>query len=243
MTARGTPNAQNTQMLNGVNVNDPAAQGFSMIYYTPTHVREHPGLDRRAGHLGRHGRHLHQHGHQERHEPAERAWRSADLPGRERRSGTTSTTTLKDAGFRPEAAAVDFITNTNGQVGGPLKKNKLFYFGSGNYQSTHVNVPGFPAVTPLPVLLGDTSQQDTTDITAGNVKLNYQANASNRFEGYLERQQYDKPNRGAAPRHAGLGDTKSSTSSTSRRLRGTRVLTDRMFVDTKLSYNNTHFPL
>src|SRR4029079_3345033 len=35
MSARGTPNGQNTQMLNGVNVNDPAAQGFSMNYYVP----------------------------------------------------------------------------------------------------------------------------------------------------------------------------------------------------------------
>src|SRR5215472_18021287 len=36
MSARGVPNAQNTQLLNGVNVNDPAAQGFSMNYYVPT---------------------------------------------------------------------------------------------------------------------------------------------------------------------------------------------------------------
>ena len=35
-TSRGTPNAQNTQMLNGVNVNDPSAQGFSMNYYDPS---------------------------------------------------------------------------------------------------------------------------------------------------------------------------------------------------------------
>src|SRR5205085_2311981 len=28
LSSRGTPNAQNTQLLNGVNVNDPAAQGF-----------------------------------------------------------------------------------------------------------------------------------------------------------------------------------------------------------------------
>jgi len=36
LSARGTPNAQNTQLLNGVNVNDPSAQGFSMNYYVPT---------------------------------------------------------------------------------------------------------------------------------------------------------------------------------------------------------------
>ncbi len=36
MSSRGAPNGQNTQLLNGVNVNDPAAQGFAMNYYVPT---------------------------------------------------------------------------------------------------------------------------------------------------------------------------------------------------------------
>ena len=35
-TARGTPNNQNVQLLNGANVGDPAAIGFSMNYYDPT---------------------------------------------------------------------------------------------------------------------------------------------------------------------------------------------------------------
>ena len=34
-TSRGTPNAQNVQLVNGVNVGDPAAIGFSMNYYEP----------------------------------------------------------------------------------------------------------------------------------------------------------------------------------------------------------------
>src|SRR5262249_11930325 len=85
-------------------------------------------------------------------------------------------TTLKNAGLRPEANAVDYITNTNGQFGGPIKRNSLFYFGSLNYQATHVNVPGFPAVSSIPVQLGNTSQQDTTDIIAGSGKVTYQLN-------------------------------------------------------------------
>jgi hypothetical protein len=42
----------------------------------------------------------------------------------------------------------DLITNSNVQAGGPMLKNKLFYFGSLNYQATHVRVAGFPAVVP-----------------------------------------------------------------------------------------------
>ena len=53
-TSRGTPNAQNMQLLNGVNVGDPAAIGLLDELLRAEHVREHPGHDRRAGHLDRH---------------------------------------------------------------------------------------------------------------------------------------------------------------------------------------------
>ena len=53
-TARGTPNAQNTQLLNGVNVGDPAANGFSMNYYEPSSFDNILVSTRRAGHRGRH---------------------------------------------------------------------------------------------------------------------------------------------------------------------------------------------
>jgi len=241
MTARGTPNAQNTQMLNGVNVNDPAAQGFSMIYYTPTtfeNIQVSTGAqDITVGTGGIFMNMVTKSGTN----------RLSGMALQTYQGGATQwdniDSTLKNAGFRPNAAAVDIITNTNGQFGGPLKKNMLFYFVSGNYQATHVNVPGFPAVTSLPVLLGDTSKQDTTDISAGNVKLNYSMNGNNRFEGYIERQQYDKPNRGA-----GSTNTQDSTNRefdffNVAQISWNTVLSDRMFVDTKLSYNNTHFPL
>ena len=38
-TSRGTPNSQNVQLVNGVNVGDPAAIGFSMNYYEPARSR------------------------------------------------------------------------------------------------------------------------------------------------------------------------------------------------------------
>jgi Carboxypeptidase regulatory-like domain/TonB-dependent Receptor Plug Domain len=241
MTARGTPNGQNTQMLNGVNVNDPAAQGFAMIYYTPStfeniqvssgaqdisvgtggifiNMVTKSGTNRLSG-MGL-----------QTYQGQETQWDNVD-------------TTLKNQGFRPEANAVDYITNTNGQVGGPIRKNKFFYFASGNYQSTHVNVPGFPAVSNIPILLGNTSDQDTTDIGAGAAKLTYQMNTSNRFEGYLERQQYDKPNRGANSTTTQDSDSKEFDFFNVAQISWNTVLSDRMFVDTKLSYNNTKFPL
>jgi carboxypeptidase family protein/TonB-dependent receptor-like protein len=241
MTSRGTPNAQNTQMLNGVNVNDPAAQGFSMIYYTPStfeNIQVSSGAqDISVGTGGIFINMVTKSGTNrvstmllQTYQGQETQWDNID-------------DTLKGQGFRPEAAAVDFITNTNGQIGGPLRKNRLFYFVSGNYQDTRVNVPGFPAVTQLPVLLGDTSQQDTTDIAAGSAKLTFQANTGNRFEGYLERQLYDKPNRGAGATNTQDSDSKEYDFFNVAQIAWNSVLTDRMFVDTKVSYNNTKFPL
>lgn len=117
--------------------------------------------------------------------------------------------TLLNAGFRPDGNSTELITNSNFQAGGPLLKNRMFYFGSANYQATHVKVPGFPSVVPsyIPTPLANTSDQDTTDILAGEGKLTYQLGPANRFEGYVSKQRYDKPNRGA-----GTGLTQDSDS-------------------------------
>jgi hypothetical protein len=244
MAARGTPNAQNTQLLNGVNVNDPAAQGFSMNYYIPTvfeNVEVSTGAqDISVGTGGilinmvtKSGTNRLSGGFLQTYQSKDTQWDNIDDP-------------LKAAGIRPNANATDLITNSNFQAGGPLVKGKLFYFGSGNYQATHVSVVGFPVVVPytfVPTPLSGTSDQDTTDIIAGEGKLTYQVNGSNRFEGYLSRQRYDKPNRGASNLTTQESDSKELDTFFIGQLSYNRVLSDRMFVDSKVSYNNTHFPL
>ncbi|PYR60225.1 MAG: hypothetical protein DMF91_12750 [Acidobacteria bacterium] len=244
MAARGTPNGQNTQLLNGVNVNDPAAQGFAMSYYIPT-VFENVEVSTGAQDIsvGTGGILINM----------------VTKSGTNRFSGQALQTyqgkntqadniddPLKQAGIRPNANATDLITNTNFQAGGPLIKSKLFYFGSGNYQATHVSVVGFPAVVPytfVPTPLANTSDQDTTDILAGEGKVTYQLNGANRFEGYLSRQRYDKPNRGANNTTTQESDSKELDTFLIAQLAYNRVVNDRMFVDSKISYNNTHFPL
>ena len=104
--ARGTPNAQNTQLLNGVNVGDPAAIGFSMNYYDPSSFDEHPGVERRAGHLRGHVGRRDQHGHQERHQPVDRPG-AADV-SRQPDAVDNIDASLKAAGFRPDANALRF---------------------------------------------------------------------------------------------------------------------------------------
>ena len=241
MTSRGTPNNQNTQMLNGVNVNDPSAQGFSMIYYTPStfeNIQVSSGAqDISVGTGGVFINMVTKSGTNrvsamalQTYQGQETQWDNIDG-------------TLLAQGFRPEAAAVDFITNTNGQIGGPLQPQPAVLFRVGQlsgHPRQRARVPGRHA---LPVLLADTSQQDTTAIGAVAAKLTYQANTSNRFEGYLERQQYDKPNRGANATTTQDSNSKEFDFFNVAQVAWNSVLTDRMFVDTKLSYNNTKFPL
>ena len=244
MSSRGAPNGQNTQLLNGVNVNDPAAQGFAMNYYVPT-VMENVEVSTGAQDIsvGTGGIMINM----------------VTKSGTNSFSGTVLQTyqgektqtdniddELKAAGIRPNANSTDIISNSNFQAGGPLLKNKLFYFGALNYQAIHISVVGFPAVVPytfVPTPLANTSDQDTTDILAGDGKLTYQLNGNNRFEGYFSKQRYDKPNRGANNLTTQESNSKELDTFVITQLSYNLVLSSTMFLDSKVSYNNTHFPL
>jgi Carboxypeptidase regulatory-like domain/TonB-dependent Receptor Plug Domain len=253
LAARGTPNAQNTQVLNGVNVNDPAAQGFAMYYYVPTTLENiqvsSGGQDIAVGTGGVFINMVTKSGTNRFNGMALQTYQ-----GKNTQSKNIDDPLLR-SGLRPDANSTQLLTNTNVQAGGPLLRNRLFYFGTFNMQATHVNVPNFPAVVPsyIESPLADTSVQDTTDILAGEGKITFQPDARNRFEGFVAKQRYDKPNRGAggtvnvlnANVAAGTQDSDSKELDTFviTQLSYNRVLNDRMFLDSKISYNNTHFPL
>ena len=145
LESRGTPNSQNTQMLNGVNVGDPAAIGYAGYYYDPSSFEDIQvssgaqdisvpsggvfiNMVTKAGTNSFSGSSL------------------FTYQGKNTQSDNIDAPLLK-AGIRPNANAVDHITNFNLSSGGPVLKNKLFYFAALNDQRTHVNVVGFPAIT------------------------------------------------------------------------------------------------
>jgi len=115
MVARGTPNTQNVQFLNGVNVGDPAAVGYAGFYYdydsfeevqvsTGAHDISVPssgvflnmvtksGGDRYQGKL------------------------SFYWEGNSTQSQNVDSTLLSQ-GFRPETNQVDFVSDFNAQIG------------------------------------------------------------------------------------------------------------------------------
>ena len=243
MSARGTPNAQNTQLLNGVNVNDPAAQGFSMNYYIPSafeNMQVSSGAEDIA--VGTGGVLMNMVTRSGTNKFSGQALQT--YQGKDTQASNVDTTLL-NAGFLPNSNSTNLLTNTNVQAGGPLLRNQLFYFGSFNFQATHVGVPGFPAVAPsyIQTPLAGTSNLDTTDILAGEGKITYQHGQKDRFEGYLSKQRYDKPNRAASVTVTQDSAFKELDTFVVSQLAYNRTMSDRMFLDAKVSYNNTHFPL
>lgn len=241
-TTRGTPNSQNVQLVNGVNVGDPAAIGFSMNYYEPStfeNISVMTGAQDIS--MGTSGTMINM----------------VTRSGTNRFGGLTLGTyqgkptqwdnvdeNLLKSGFRPEAQATGMITNFNVQAGGPLVKNRLFYFGSLNDQRTHVNVPGYPAISPPqlpPILSGNT--EDRTDITSASGKMNFALSGANRFEGYANRQWYDKPNRGASTTNTLDSNPKEYDTFVITQLSWSSIVSSRLVGDTKFAYSNTHFPL
>ena len=73
--------------------------------------------------------------------------------------------------------------------------------------------------------------------------MSYQLGAANRFEGFFSKQRYDKPNRDASVSTTQDSDSKELDTFLIAQLAYNRVLGSRMFLDSKVSYNNTHFPL
>jgi hypothetical protein len=240
-TSRGTPNGQNVQLVNGVNVGDPAAIGFSMNYYEPAtfenvqvttgaqdismgtsgtliNMVTRSGTNRFGGQFGG------------TYQGKRTQWDNIDED-------------FKALGFRPEAQAVDYISNANIQAGGPLIANRLFWFANGNNQQTHVNVPGFPAISPpqIPQITSG-NERDSTTIWSASGKLTY-ALGSSRFEGYGNYQWYDKPNRGAGA--AVTLDSNDAEDDTFLISQGSwnYVASSSLVGDTKIAYSNTHFPL
>ena len=242
-TSRGTPNAQNVQLVNGVNVGDPAAIGFSMNYYEPAtfeNVQVTTGAqDISMGTSGtlinmvtRSGtnRFGGQGGGTYQGKPTQ--WDNVDE-------------NLKQAGFRPEAQAVDYISNANIQAGGPLIANKLFYFGNVNNQQTHVNVPGlsgdFTAADPAdhvgqrPGLDRDLEHVGQADLCARGARTGSRATGTT--SGTTSR------TAAPAPRSRSTRTRRNTTRSSSRSCPGTRSSPASSSADTKIAYSNTHFPL
>jgi hypothetical protein len=249
MTARGVPNGQNTQMLNGVNVNDPAAQGFSMNYYVPEaldNIQVSTAAEDIS--IGTAGVFINMVTKSGSNRYGGQLFATCQAKCGVPTQSSNITPAQNALGLPTQSDRTALITNTNFQIGGPILRNKLFFFQSTNFQAIHVGVTGFPA-PPLPNVptvfqqFATPSQNDTTDTLAGEGKVTFALNGKNHFEGYLSKQRYDKPNRGASISNTQDSDFKELDTFVIMQASWNYVMSERMFLDTRVSYNNTHFDL
>lgn len=228
MSARGTSNGQNTQFLNGINVGDPAAIGYTQFYYDYDAFEEIQvsvgAQDLSVPSGGLFLNMVTKSGTDQFHGKADFYYQ-----GHQTQSSNIGTDLL-DQGLSPTAGNVQFVSDANFQIGGPIVKNKLRFFGSFRDWRVHVNVPGFPEI-------------EQTNITSGLGNITYQLNDKNRFTGFLSRQLYDKPNRGASAFNTPASDWKEHDLTSIYQGLWNSVLSNNAFLDARISYNDLFFPL
>jgi hypothetical protein len=232
-SARGTPSAQNSQYLNGINVGDPAAIGAAGYYY------DFDAFDDIQISTGAHDITV----------PTSGVFLNmVTKSGGDRWSGRSTFTWLGDAtqsqnidedllryGFRPNTNEVDFVSDINVSGGGPVIARKLRMFGSFRDWRVHVNVPAAFSTLVL----------DKTDITSGLINMSYQVNQNHRLTGFWSKQYYKKPNRFLTSPTTLLVEESTSNEDDVfdvYQVLWNGVLTPRFFVDARLGLNKILFP-
>ena len=230
--ARGTPSSQNTSYLNGINVGDPAAIGAAGFYYdfdafediqvsTGAHDISVPtggvflNMVTKSGGENWRGR-------------ATVAW-----------LGDATQTQNIDAnllryGFRPETNSVDYTSDANFSIGGPVVARKLRIFTSFRDWRVHVNVPAAFSTLVL----------DSTDITSGLINANYQLNDKNRLTGLYSRQYYKKPHRFLTASNVTVLESTNNEDDVFDiyQVLLNSVVTDKFFIDARVGLNRIFFP-
>lgn len=233
MVARGTPNAQNSQFLNGVNVGDPAAIGFAGYYY------DYDSFEEVQVSTGAHDISV----------PTSGVFLNMTTKsGGNRWAGKTSffwqgdatqgqnvDADLRALGFKPDTNKVDFISDVGFQMGGPIMRDRLRFFGSFRDWRTHVNVPAAASESVL----------DETNITSGIGNVTWQLDDANRITGFYTRQWYKKPNRflGSSALFTSESNSNEDDVFDIAQALWNSVLSNRLVMDARVSFNRIFFPL
>ncbi len=227
-SARGTPNGQNVQHLNGINVGDPAAIGFTQFYYdfdafeeiqvsTGAHDLSVPSGGVFLNMVTKTGGDVF-------------AGRGAFFWQGDPTQGTNVDADLSRLGFARDAGAVKYISDATLQLGGPIVPRKVRLFTAFRDWRVHVNVPAFAEV-------------EQTNITSGIGNVTWQVDRNNKVTGFVSRQYYKKPNRGAGALNEPVSVWNEDDVTSIYQALWNSVLTQRLFMDARVSYNKLFFPL
>ena len=233
MVARGTPNSQNAQFLNGVNVGDPAAVGYAGYYYDYDSFEEVQvstgAQDITVPSSGVFLNMVTKSGTDAYRGKASYFWQGDSTQSRNVGSD------LQALGFKPETNSVDFVSDLGVQIGGPIIANKLRFFAAFRDWRVHVNVPAANSEQVL----------DETNMTSGLGNVSWQVSDNNRITGFYTRQYYKKPNRFLGSSALFTSESNSNEDDVFDIVQGlwNSVISNRFFMDARVSYNKIFFPL
>ena len=235
ISARGTGNGQNTQMLNGVNVGDPAAIGFAGYYYDPSSFQDIQVSS----------------GAQDITVPSGGVFINMVTKSGTNRFGSQTLFTYQAEGTQSDNIDADLQRGPAAQRRGSRHDHELqpqrrrsahqepaFYFAALNDQRTHVNVVGFPA-DPLLGRRHHREDRYHVHLRAADTPDGYRAP----FDATISRQVYDKPNRGATNTNTPESTWHEHDVLAVYQGLWNWVLSSNSFIDTRVSYNSIDFPL
>jgi hypothetical protein len=105
--------------------------------------------------------------------------------------GHNISTTQLDEGVG-QGTRITTYHDTNGDIGGPIKKDKLWFFGSARYQTIGTTVTGYPVNNP------SSGPAFTTTLSDALYKVTYQINPNNRISQMLNFDRKLQPYRNAS---------------------------------------------
>ena len=123
----------------------------------------------------------------------------------------------------------------NGDVGGPVMRDKLWYFMSLRRQDSTVTVSGFPVENP-----GDFGQ--LTSLQNGTYKLSYQLSPNNRISHYIQYGRKLLPERGGSATGYRWTVSKQDSGSWAGNLEWNSIITPKFFFRTAFSSFGYNFP-
>jgi hypothetical protein len=125
--------------------------------------------------------------------------------------------------------------DVNGDVGGPLKRDKLWYYMSVRRQDSTVTVSGFPVENP-----GDFGQ--LTSLQNGTYKLSYQLSPNNRISHYIQYGRKLLPERGGSSTRYRWTVNKQDSGSWAGNVEWNSIVSPKFFFRTALSSFGYNFP-
>jgi hypothetical protein len=141
---------------------------------------------------------------------------------------------LASLGIGEGTRTLDYY-DLNGDVGGPLKRDKLWYYMSLRRQDSTVTVSGFPVENP-----GDFGQ--LTSLQNGTYKLSYQLSPNNRISHYIQYGRKLLPERGGSSTRYRWTVNKQDSGSWAGNVEWNSILGPKFFFRTALSSFGYNFP-